>query len=368
MASIKLPRKIFEKEIGKLTEEMQNKIALFGTTVESITEEELELDVTPNRPDILSYSGFKRSFLSFIGKKKGLQKYKINSPEKNYKVSIEESVKDVRPYTACAILKGIKFTNEKIKEIIEIQEKLHNTIGRKRKKIAIGIYPLEKITLPITLKALEPDKIRFIPLEMEKELTGLQILQRHPTGREYAPLLAGKSKFPIFEDANKKILSMPPIINSNETGKITEKTREVFVECSGYDFEILKKCLNIIVTTLMDMGAEAYSMEIEIKNENKKEITPNLEPQKGKISLENTNKLLGLNLTEKEIKENLEKMGHDYFENGKVESPSWRTDLLHEVDLIEEVAIAYGYDKFEPIMPKIYTTGEEQSKGKFRRS
>lgn len=353
MANIKFDKKTFEKEIGKINEEMQNKIALFGTTVEDINEDEVEIDVTPDRPDLLSFQGFKRSFLAFLGKQTGLKKYKINEPEKNFEIKVDSSVKDVRPYTACAIIKKLKLDDTKIKELIELQEKIHSTMGRKRKKLAIGIYPLEKIKLPISYKALEPDKIKFRPLESPKEMSGLEILQRHPTGRDYAHLLAGKIKFPIFEDSEGKILSMPPIINSEETGRITEDTKDVFVECSGFDFEILEKCLNIIATTLGDMGGNIYQMIIKDKK------TPNLETEKLKFSPENANKLLGLNLKEKEMKALVEKMGHNY-ENQTVEIAPWRTDILHEVDLIEEIAIAYGYDKFEPIIPKISTIGQEE--------
>lgn len=357
MANIKIPRKQFEKEIGKLDEKMQEKIAMFGTTLESFNDEEIELEIFPDRPDLLSYQGFKRSFLSFIGKKTGIKEYKLNKPEKDYKVTIEKSVKEIRPYTACAIVKKIKFDDEKIKEIIDIQEKIHSTIGRKRKKLAIGIYPLEKIKLPIRFMALEPDKIKFIPLEFEKEMSGLEILQRHPTGREYAHLLAGKTKFPIFIDDENKILSMPPIINSHLTGKITEKTKDVFVECSGFDFDILKKCLNIIVTALADMGGIIYQIELEGLNEK----TPNFSPEKRKISVENVNKLLGLELKEKDIKNLLMKMGHNYV-NGNVEIPAWRVDILHEVDLIEDIAIAYGYENFIPELPEISTIGEQNPK------
>ncbi len=355
MSVINLNKKQFEKEIGKLDEKMQDRISMFGTPVEEISEDEIQIEVFPNRPDLLSYQGFKRSFLAFLGKKTGLKKYKINPPEKNYKVLIDSSVNEVRPYTACAIVKGLKLNNERIKELIEIQEKLHLTVGRKRKKIAIGIYPLEKIKLPITFKALEPDKIKFIPLESNREMSGLQILQRHPTGRDYAHLLAGKAKFPIFIDADKNILSMPPIINSQLTGKITEKTKDVFVECSGFDFEILKKCLNIIVTGLADMNGKIYQMELKSK---KSKTTPDLTTEKLKINLENVNKLLGLTLNEKQLKQLIEKMGHGY-EKGFVEIPSWRTDILHEVDLIEDVAIAYGYENFIPEIPKISTIGKE---------
>ncbi len=363
MAVITIDKKEFEKEIGNLNAKMQERIALFGTPIEKITEEELQLEIFPDRPDLLSYQGFKRSFLAFLGRKTGLKKYKMNKPKEDYIIKIDPSVKNIRPYTACAIVKGLKFNDEKIKELIEIQEKLHTTMGRKRKKVAIGIYPLEKIKLPITFKAMEPDKIKFIPLETEKEMSGLQILQKHPAGREYAHLLAGKAKFPIFTDGNKNILSMPPIINSQLTGKITEKTKDVFVECSGSDFYILNKCLNIIITTLADMEGKIFQMELHYT---KKEITPNLKPEKMKLSLDNTNKLLGLNLNQKQIKKLIEKMGHDY-KQGYVEIPSWRTDILHEVDLIEDIAIAYGYENFVPEIPSISTIGQEEIKETIKR-
>ncbi len=363
MAILSINKKTFEKEIGKFDEKMQDRIAMFGTPIEDISEEEIQVEVFPNRPDLLSYQGFKRSFLGFLGKKTGLVKYKLNPPQKDYKIIIDPSVNNVRPYTVCAIVKGLSFDDEKIKEIIEVQEKIHLTMGRKRKKIAIGIYPLEKIKLPITFKAMEPDKIKFIPLETYREMSGLEILQRHPTGKEYARLLAGKAKFPIFIDANKKILSMPPIINSMETGKITEKTKEIFIECSGSDFEILSKCLNILVTTLADMGGSVYRMELGYK---KKKITPDLSTRKIKLSTENANKTLGLNLNENKIKKLIEKMGYNYLK-GNVEIPAWRTDVLHEVDLIEDVAIAYGYDNLVPEIPSISTIGEENPKEAIKR-
>ncbi len=358
MASVIFSKKQFEKEIGRLDEKMQNKIAMFGTPLEKFDNDEIEIEVFPNRPDLLSYHGFKRAFLAFLGKQTGLKEYKLNKPEKDYKVIIDSSVKNIRPYTACAIVRGLKFDDDKIKEIVDIQEKMHLTVGRKRKKLAIGIYPLEKIKLPIIFKALEPDKIKFIPLESDREMSGLQILQRHPTGREYAHLLAGKEKFPIFIDSADNILSMPPIINSQMTGKITEDTTDIFVECSGFDFNILNKCLSIIVTLLAEMGGKIYQMELHYKD---KKITPTLATEKMKISIPNINSLLGLSLDDKEIKKLTEKMGHNY-SRGTAEIASWRTDILHEVDLAEDVAIAYGYENFIPEIPEIVNIGKEDRK------
>ncbi|PIN90459.1 phenylalanine--tRNA ligase subunit beta [Candidatus Pacearchaeota archaeon CG10_big_fil_rev_8_21_14_0_10_32_14] len=370
MTIININKKSFEKEIGKLDEVMLGKIAMFGTPVDSFDDDELvdnfAIEVFPNRPDLLSYQGFKRSFLAYLDKKgkTGLIDYSksLKKPAKDYEVIVDKSLEGIRPYTACAIVKNLQLSDSRIKEIIDIQEKLHTTLGRKRKKAAIGIYPIEKISLPITFKALEGDKIKFVPLDSpgEKEMTGLSILQRHPTGRDYAHLLAGKEKFPIFVDAKENILSMPPIINSNSTGKVTNETRDVFIECSGFDFEILKKILNIVVTTLADFSDKVEIYQMNVHYGKKKEITPDLKPEKMKLNIENVNKLLGLNLNSKQLRGFLERMGYSYNEKKReVLIPAYRNDLLHEVDLIEDVAIAYGYDNFDPIIPAVSTIGSE---------
>ncbi len=361
MATIKIPKKEIEK-YAKITSELLEKMNLMGIPIEAMHEDEIEFEVMPNRPDTLSVQGYLRAFKSYIGKEPGLKKYKISAPEKNYKIKIDSSVKNIRPFTVCSIIKNLSFNNEKIKEIIDLQEKLHHTLGRKRKKIAIGIYPLEKINLPIRYIALHPDKIKFIPLETSKEMTGRQILQKHPAGKEYAHLLNGFEKYPVFIDSKNNILSMPPIINSNETGKITESTKEIFIECSGFDLSILKKTLNIIVTTFADMGGKIYQMELDYT---KKIITPDLEPETMPLSIKNTNSLLGLNLNETDISSLLEKMGYSY-KSGNVQIPAWRTDILHEVDIIEDIAIAYGYDSLEPEIPNISTAGEESKESKIK--
>ena len=361
MANVKFQRKEFEKSI-KLTPEVIEKISLFGTPLESLNEEEIEIEIFPNRPDLLSMQNYIRSFKSFLGIEKGVKSYKISKPEKNYKVKISPSLKNIRPFTTCAIIKDLSFNDEKIKEIVDLQEKLHNTIGRNRRKVAIGIYPLEKIKLPIKYTSLSPNEIKFIPLDSDSEMTGSQILQKHPKGREYAHLLENMEKYPVFIDSNNKVLSMPPIINSETTGKVSSTKKEVFVECSGFDLNALNKTLNIVVATFAEMGGKIYQMEIIHKG---KTLTPNLSSEKMQISLENTNKLLGLNLKESDLSKLLQKMEYNY-SKGKVEVPAWRADILHEVDIIEDIAIAYGYENLVPEIPNISTIAHESHKSKVK--
>lgn len=362
IANIIFDRKEIEKYV-KLTDEVVKKIDMMGVPVEKLEEDSLEVQILPNRPDLLSLQGFVRSLRAFLGKETGLKKYTVKQPEKNYKVKIDSSVKNVRPYTTCAIVKGLSLDDAKIKALIDIQEKIHTTLGRNRRKAAIGIYPLEKISLPIKYEARKPSDISFIPLESDKEMNGLQILQKHPKGREYAHLLEGFQKYPVFSDAKNNILSLPPIINSHLTGKITEKTKDVFIECSGSNFEVLEKILNILVTTFAEMGGKIYAMELDY---GKKIVTPDLSPKKMKLLLDNVNDLLGLDLKEKDLEKLLPKMEYDY-KSKSVSIPPWRTDILHEVDIIEDIAIAYGYDKIVPEIPKIGTIAEESSESKLRK-
>lgn len=367
MTILTLNRKELEKALGKIDKEMQEKISMFGTPIEEVTQNEVSVEVFPNRPDLLSQQTFERALKDFLGYK--TSKININKPLDNYEVKIHKSVKNVRPYTYCAIVKGLKLDDEKIKQIIDIQEKLHQSIGRKRKKLAIGIYPLEKIKLPIEYKALSPDDIKFQPLESTKELTAKQILRQHPAGKEYAHLLEDKELYPVFIDADNKILSMPPIINSQETGRINEKTKDLFIECSGFNQYYLKKTLNIILTAFNEMNGKIYSMNIK---GNESYNSPDFKDEELKFKIENINKTLGLNLTEKEINTYLAKMGIQTKKEKNRDNlialiPAYRTDILHWIDLTEEVAIAYGYDNFQEEIPKISTIAKESKQSKTRK-
>ena len=363
MTILTMPRKELESSIGKIDGKMEDRISMFGTPIEEINNSEISVEVFPNRPDLLSLQGFTRAFLNFE-KKTEVKDYRIEKPGENYRVVIDKSVKGVRPYTACAIVKNLIFDDEKIMEIIDIQEKLHASYGRNRRKLAIGIYPLEEIKLPIKFLAKSPEEIRLQPLEFPKVINGRQILSKHPAGREYGDLLKGQELFPIFEDANSEILSMPPIINSEKTGKISEKTTEIFVECSGFNKEYLNKSLNMIVCALADMGGKIFSMEIEDEVDGRS-LSPNLDTEKMEFTIEYINKNLGLELSEGEVKNYLAKMGIGFL-SGNDKSyaliPAYRVDILHEIDLVEEIAIAYGYDNFKPEIADISTNGKEDNK------
>lgn len=363
MPTITFNIKELEKQIGKkLTNKLlEEKVPFLGTPIEAINSKEMTLEINPNRPDLLSLPGFARAFSSFIGIKKGLRKY--SAKKSSYSVIVDDAVKKVRPFTVCAVVKGISFSDEKIKEIVDLQEKIHITYGRNRRKMALGIYPLDMISFPITYTAKKPEEIVFEPLDFSKSLDGKQILSLHPAGQKYSHLLNDFKKFPVFIDSKKQALSMPPIINSNRVGKVTAKTKNVFIECSGFDFDYLSKALNMVVTALADIGGEIYEVLVEYAN--KKIKTPILEPEKKKIDCDYINHVLGTNFSKAEIKRLLEKMGFGTEGNNAL-IPCYRSDILHQADFSEEVAIAYGYENIGVELPNIGCHGKESELSIFK--
>lgn len=362
MSAITVNKGEFLKLVGKKLndKEIDDRLSMMGAPVDAVLDKEIQADIAPNRPDWLSAQGLARSLASFLGARTGLRDYKV--AKERYAVKVDKSVNTVRPYTVCAVIKGLKLDDAKLRDIIQAQEKLHVTYCRNRKKAAIGIYPLDKIAFPVLYTAKAPKDIVFVPLEGNREINAQQLLAQHPTGRAYAHLLEGKSKFPVFIDAKGSVLSVPPIINAQHTGKVETSTKDVFVECSGFDLHTLRMLLNMIVTMLADMGGKIYSVDVQYA---KKLTTPDLSPRKMKLDLDAINGLLGLDLNESEAKRLLEKMGFGY-QSKNVLIPAYRADIMHQVDLAEDIAVAYGYDKVEAEIPQVATIGAEDPLASFQ--
>ncbi len=363
MPTININKKEFLKNIGKkLTDEdIEEKISMMGVAVEEVNDNEIIIEVFPNRPDLLSQYGLARAASTFLGTSKGLKKYNVN--KSNYIVKVENTLENW-PYAVCAVVKDLKFNDEKIKEIIQLQEKIGVTFLRNRKKGGPGLYPLEKIKFPIKFTSELPNKIIYRPLEYPKTISATEILEKHPTGIKYKHIVEGWKKLPIFIDAKNQIMSMPPIVNSHDVGKITEDTRDVFVEVTGTDFKTINTALNIFVSALADMGGRVYSTKLIYGK--KTYLTPNLNPEKVKIDFNYINKRIGLELNNKQICFLLEKMGFG-IKNNTALVPAYRADIIHQVDLAEDVAIAYGFDNLKEEIPKVATIAEEDKFEIFKR-
>ncbi|MBI4153218.1 phenylalanine--tRNA ligase subunit beta [Candidatus Woesearchaeota archaeon] len=355
MPTVTLSRKAVESIIGKKLSvtELKDRISMLGTGLEHIDDNEIIVEVFPNRPDMLSEQGFARALSSFLGIKTGLKKYSVK--KSGLKIIVDKSVV-MRPYTVCAIVKNLSFTDERIREVMQVQEKLSTTHGRNRKKSEYGIYPLEKIKFPVTYVAKDPETVTFQPLGFDKAVLASMVPDHHPKGRAYKHLTVGWKDYPFFIDAEQNVLSMLPFTNSHDTGKIDRGTKDVFIECTGIDIRNVSIALNILATMLADMGGTIYSIEIIYPH--MKLTTPDLMPQKMKLNLPYINRLLGLNLKHSEARSCLERMGYGS-EGQTVLIPAYRADILHQCDLLEDIGIAYGYEHILEEIPCVATIAEE---------
>ena len=305
-----------------------------------------------NLPYLWSVEGVARLFKNLLGKQKGIPKIKRNKAD--YRLIVDSSVSSVRPYISAFVAKGHKIDDYLIKQLIGLQEKLCENYGRKREKVAIGVYKYEKIKFPVHYKAADPESVKFMPLDFRKEMTQREILEEHPTGKEYAWILKDAKKYPLLLDSNNSVLSFPPIINSAVTGKIEENDENLFFEATGTNMEAILLATNIFAQALYERGFEIYS--VDIKYPTKTITTPHLFNETIKIKKEQINHLLGLELKDSDIKKLLEKLQYEYAA-GKIKIPAYRKDILHQVDIIEDIAISYGYDNIKELPLKTFTMG-----------
>ncbi len=342
-------------------DELIDTLPMMSSDIEDFDDEEIKVEFFPNRPDNLSVEGVARSFKGFIGQETGLPDYKV--VPSNEEVIVEAEVAQIRPYIAFAKIDNVDFTGDKLKYIMDFQENLHWVIGRDRKKVAIGIHNADVVNAPFKYIATPKDANAFVPLEKDSEMTPDEILTEHDKGEDYAHLIENFDKYPLILDKDDQVLSMPPIINGELT-KIKEDTHNIIVDVTGTDERAVNQALNIICSSFAEVGGQIKSMEV--KYEDKTIISPDLTPQEMNVHVDTANELIGgTELTAEDIKGLLEKARFDaeILNDNEVKAiiPAYRVDILHEVDIVENIAVQYHINAIEAELPNINTVAYENN-------
>jgi phenylalanyl-tRNA synthetase beta chain len=323
------------------------------------------------RADLWSVEGLSRALQGFLNQTKGLKQYTVGKSA--IEINVNAKLYDIRPYICCSVIKDIHLSDNIIKGIMHMQDKLDQTHGRSRQKTSIGIYNLDLIKPPIDYTAVKPEEVKFVPLGFSEKMSLDEILEQHPKGMEYSHIVKKNPLYPMLFDSEGKVLSFPPIINSNDLGKITEESRNLLVEVTGTVHKTTLNTLNLVTLALIDRGGKAFGATIHYPEKSSYTegmvVTPNFESKRFPLSVEDTNRLLGLKLSTKEISDLLitaglavEKASGDCL---TVLVPCYRVDVMHQVDIIEDVAIAYGYNNIEPIWRELPTTGTAKPDQRF---
>ncbi|MFY4815444.1 phenylalanine--tRNA ligase subunit beta [Haloarcula sp. AONF1] len=357
-------------------EELKDDLFGLGLEFEGETDDGMfQFEFAPDRLDRLSVEGVARSLRYHYGDARGVYVPNTNDPE--WTIEVDESVPDERPFVTGAVVRGVDLDEAALESLIQLQEKLHATMGRGRAKGAIGIHdlamvkgaPLQEGAEPsITYRGVAPDGDTFVPLDANDELTPNEVLDEHDTGTTYADLVEGLDRYPaIYDDLG--LFSFPPVINGKRT-EVTTGSRELFVELTGTDQWTIDRMCNIICYALSARGATIEAVEVNYADGathpseyGAELVRPNLDVDEKAVSHDRIETLLGVDFEPEEVVDCFERAGLDASYTldedvtYEVSIPPYRVDVLHPLDLVDDVGRAYGFDNLEPRYPDVGTVG-----------
>ncbi|BCS23818.1 phenylalanine--tRNA ligase subunit beta [Aspergillus puulaauensis] len=378
MPTISVDKAALFKELGKeyTTEEFDELCFEFGIELDEDTTNEdrpivngvqeppqLKIEIPANRYDLLCFEGIALMLNIFL-ERKPLPKYKLVKPPSGEleKIIVKEDTMKIRPLVSGAILRNVTFDPARYESFIALQDKLHQNLARQRTLVSIGTHDLDTIQGPFTYEALPPKDIRFVPLNQTKELDGEELMDFYDKDKhlgKYLHIIRDSPVYPAIYDANKTVCSLPPIINGDHS-KISLNTKNIFIEITALDKTKVEIVNKIMVSMFSQYTSEPFTIEpIQIVSEHNGEtrITPDIAPRTTQAEVSYINQCCGLQLSAEEICRLLTKMAYEATPSTTspdlidVHIPPTRADILHQADIMEDVAIAYGFNNLPRSFP-----------------
>jgi phenylalanyl-tRNA synthetase beta chain len=375
----------FGIELDEITSEREEAIKSAGST--KLSKQQLEqhseaiiykIDMPANRYDLLCVEGLSRALKIFLGDMDA-PVYVKTDPTLTMTVK-SSNTKKIRPFVVCAVLRNMKFDAARYASFIDLQDQLHRNLCRQRTLVAIGTHDLDAITPPFVYDAVSPKDIEFVPLTpSHQSFTANALMEYYETEpsakhlKPYVPIIKDSPVYPVIRDSEGAVLSLPPIINGDKS-KITLNTTNVFIECTATD---LTKA-NIVLDTVVTMFSEYceptpyvvegvtvnYVDEADVITNSY--ISPSLSMRRERAGVEFCNSLIGIQLTADIMRALCDKVQLGpavLVENDtmlEVTVPPTRSDILHAVDIAEDIGIAYGYNNIVKRVATTSTVGSEQ--------
>jgi phenylalanyl-tRNA synthetase beta chain len=180
-------------------------------------------------------------------------------------------------------------------------------------------------------------------------------LQKDKHLGRYLHIIRDSPVYPVIYDSNRTVLSLPPIINGNHS-KITLETKNIFIEITALDKTKVEIVNHMLVAMFAGYAESIEPIKIISPHNNESREAPDLTPRQMQTEVDYLNQVTGLDLSPDEIAKLLTKMGYDIKPSTSdknlldVALPINRADVLHQADIMEDYAIAYGFNK----LPRYY--------------
>lgn len=333
-------------------------IPQLGVEIERIDESVVSVNVTPNRPDLLDFIGLMRALNNFSKKRVPEEGFYSIRNDPELSITVGSGVRGVRPYIAGIIAKNVDLSGNMLKYAINFTEKFADTYGRKRRKLAIGMHSLDAVDGDLVYDAANSGNI--VPLGDKEGMEFNEVMKKNEKGVEYGDTIhglgSGKEVYPFLRDS-KKVIALIPITNCEET-RVTERTKSVFVDITGTSNMAVRNAAAVIASSFLYAKADVYP--VVVKDRGSEEAVPVLELRKIRVSTRNMDRTLGIEAGRHDIIALGNRMGYvaaKYGNSVEFHVPPYRVDVLNEQDIIEDVAIAFGYDNIAPLPIVGYVDG-----------
>mmetsp|Transcript_19762 Transcript_19762/g.33978 ORF Transcript_19762/g.33978 Transcript_19762/m.33978 type:complete len:594 (+) Transcript_19762:62-1843(+) len=328
-----------------------------------------KIEVPANRYDLLCLEGLSLALNVFNGKTSPPVFRTVPPAGPSTRMTVLPQTAAIRPFVVCAILRNITFTPSRYQSFIDLQDKLHQNICRKRTLVAIGTHDLDTVQGAFTYEALPPDHFSFVPLNKHDQYSGRGIIDLYSSDvkmKDYAKIIAHSPVYPVIFDAQRHVLSLPPIING-DLSKISLATRNVFIECTATDLTKANVVLNTICAMFSpycDPPNQVEQVEV-VMPDGSVNVYPDLSSRVMSTHLDYVVSGTGVSIPADTVLRSLERMCLP----SKLDADSktllvsvgpTRSDVLHGCDIMEDLAIAYGYDNIVPVMPTTATVAAPQ--------
>ena len=396
-------------------EDLREDLFALGIEYEGETDDgAFELEFAPDRLDRLSVEGIARSLRYQYGDDRGVYMPAVNDPE--WTIHVDGDVPADRPYVTGAVVRGLDLDEDSLESLIQLQEKLHATMGRERVKGAIGIHDLTMLkgaaatTEEPTEAELDDARVetaasggksirytgigkvddRFVPLDSDKEMTPVEVLNQTETGRKYAPFVSAYDRMPaIYDDVG--LFSFPPVINGKRT-EVSADSRDLFIEMTGTDQWTIDHMLTIVCYALDARGGRVEEGEVTYADDAVGEdasatlVRPDLTTRTKTAAHADIESMLGIDLDGEEVVDLAERAGlnatradadgtsvasADTGDDGlayEVEIPPYRVDVLHPVDVVDDIGRAFGFNDLGPRYPDVSTVGGRHERSRLERA
>lgn len=362
---------------------VQHSLTMIGLEVTSILDIEddkvMDIEVTPNRPDCLSILGIARELAAALNKPLkiplSISKNIMKKGRGGGSVKIEVSnKKDCSRYIGC-ILKNVKLSPSPGWLVSRL-----NAMGVRSINNIVDItnYTLFETGQP--LHAFDFDKLEGKKIIVRRAKNGEDIVTIDGVKRELDPSIL------VIADA-KKPVAIAGIMGGKDT-EIASDTKNILLESAYFEPNIIRKTQRKLglasessyrfergVDPGMVLSASARAQEL-IREIASGRVSGKISDIGTKISvtkeillsLDEIPRILGIEISSQKAIDFFKRLSLFAAKKGKgkvlVRTPSYRQDLERDIDLIEELARLYGYDKVPAKIPRftIQKTYEEEKK------